>query len=311
MSAVPVDRGPPPNPGQEPPGQPSRGRNRRGRGRGQAPPRPEASSEATNVASGPPNGGAPNRRRNRGGQRQGRPTPSGGDPEHQLPPHLAANTPDDGASVAESTGSNTRRRRGRGGRGQTNSTGRPQPARGGRRENFGARLTDGGGQAGSTADEPIPTPSPPPTTGDLTSRLIYSLTHKEDAVDCPICFNPVHPTQPIWSCAPPPVDPLEDPSAAPVTCCWTIFHMRQSLRLVRRTVLETSTYLATGVVPAAKPNARLFRRRICASVLAFLILLQAGWRHPIAVASLVHGRGRSATTPVLWCVTLDPAPLVW
>ncbi|KAG8719431.1 FKBP12-associated protein [Ceratobasidium sp. 395] len=226
MSAVSVDRGPPPNSGQEPPGQPSRNRNRRGRGRGQAPPRPEDTHEGTNVALGPPAGGAPNRRRNRGGQRQGRPAPSGGNPEHQLPPHLAADAADDGASVAESTGSNTRRRRGRGGRGQATSAGRPQPARGGRRENFGARLTNGGGQAGLAADELIPAPPPPPTSGDLTSRLIYSLTHKEDAVDCPICFNPVHPTQPIWSCAPPPIDPLEDPSAAPATCCWTIFHMR-------------------------------------------------------------------------------------
>ncbi|KAG9092665.1 FKBP12-associated protein [Ceratobasidium sp. UAMH 11750] len=246
MSAVPVDRGPPPNAGQDPPGQPSRSRNRRGRGRGQAPPRPEDTHEGTQVASTPPNGGAPNRRRNRGGQRQGRPTPSNGNPEHQLPPHLAVDTPDDGASVAESTGSNTRRRRGRGGRARGAPTAHSQPPRGGRRENFGARLTDGGGRAGSTADAPIP--APPPTTGDLTSRLIYSLTHREDAVDCPICFNPVHPTQPIWSCAPPPVDPLEDTSAAPATCCWTIFHIRCIKQWAQKSVVATrEAYRARSV----------------------------------------------------------------
>ncbi|QRV73787.1 shuttle craft protein [Ceratobasidium sp. AG-Ba] len=292
MSAVPVDRGPPPNAGQGPTGQPTRNRNRRGRGRGQAPPRQEDTNDGLNMASEPPHGGASSRHRNRNrrGQRPGQPTPSGGNPEHQLPPHMAADAPDDGASVAESTGSNTQRRRGRGNRGQGPPAGRSQPARG-RRENFGARLTSNADQVNSTVDPPT-IPPPPPTSGDLTSRLIYSLTHKEDAVDCPICFNPVHPAQPIWSCAPAPATPLDDPSAAPSTCCWTIFHMRCIKQW------------------AQKLNALSSRNHTYAFVLALWTLRQADYRHHTAVGSLVRGSGRIASTLALWPATPDPALLV-
>jgi len=249
MSALPIDRGPPPTlpptAGAEPSGQHPRNRNRRGRGRGQATPRPDETNEGTNPTLGGPSRAHP-RRRNRG-QRQDRPVPSGGETGYQPPPHLPAETPDDGVSVAGSTESRTPNRRGRGGaRGA--ASGGTQPGRGARRQNFGARLTHQGGQAKHTANEPAVPPPPPPTSGDLTSRLIYSLTHKDDAVDCPICFNPVHPSQPIWSCAPPPVDPLADPSATPATCCWTIFHIRCIKEWARKSVAATrEAYRARSV----------------------------------------------------------------
>lgn len=52
---------------------------------------------------------------------------------------------------------------------------------------------------------------------DLTSRLIHSFTHKDDALDCPICFNSIHPAQPIWSCS---------PSSETDICCWGTFHLK-------------------------------------------------------------------------------------
>ncbi len=54
---------------------------------------------------------------------------------------------------------------------------------------------------------------------DLTTRLIHSFTHKDDALDCPICFNSIHPAQPIWSCSPDSAEHVE-------ACCWTSFHLK-------------------------------------------------------------------------------------
>ncbi|KAF8757896.1 R3H domain [Rhizoctonia solani] len=156
--------------------------------------------------------------------RQERPRAAGGE-SGQLPPHLATEAREIG-----------------GGRGNRNSNrGGTQTGRGGRRQHFGARLTEGSPKSAAPASEPAP---PPPTSGDLTSRLIYSLTHKHDAVDCPICFNPVHPAQPIWSCAPPPTL-IGD---APATCCWTIFHMKCIKEWARKSVEATrEAYRARNV----------------------------------------------------------------
>ncbi|KAB5593926.1 FKBP12-associated protein [Ceratobasidium theobromae] len=235
MSALPADRGPPnsaPAAGAEA-SQPTN-RGRRGRGRRRNSPHRDTSNNAANPGPQSAAGGV-GRRRNKGPQERLGPTDGDG---RQLPPHVDNSNLEDGASVAESTGSNSRPNRGRGrgrGRGNPNANRGGANGRGGRRQQFGARLTEG---TRATAPVSEPTP-PPPTSGDLTSRLIYSLTHKEDAVDCPICFNPVHPTQPIWSCAPSPVDPLDDPSAAPATCCWTIFHMKCIKEWARKSVTAT------------------------------------------------------------------------
>jgi transcriptional repressor NF-X1 len=241
MSALPADRGPPPHftlpAGAEASTQHPRSRNRRGRGRRRNSPHPDTSNNVANSnpaaesTAGDPSGSLGSRR-NRG-PRQERSGQTGGETH-----------PEDGAS-AGSTGSHTRPRRGRGRGNQNAGRGAQAPGRGGRRQQFGARLTDGGSQATAPISEPVP---PPPTSGDLTSRLIYSLTHKEDAVDCPICFNPVHPSQPIWSCTPPPINPLDDASTAPVTCCWTIFHMKCIKEWARKSVAATrEAYRARNV----------------------------------------------------------------
>ncbi|CAE6495553.1 unnamed protein product [Rhizoctonia solani] len=244
MSALPADRGPPNSASlatAEAPGSRSRRPNRRGRGRRNNSPRPDDINDGTGQApvsiSNAPRGRG--RNRNRPPHREG-PGAAGGE-VHQLPPHLTTESQGD-VSATESTGSHSQPRRGRGGRGNRNAgRGTQAPVRGGRRQHFGARLTEGSGQSAVPPSEPLP---PPPTSGDLTSRLIYSLSHKHDAVDCPICFNPVHPAQSIWSCGPPPT-PVGD---APATCCWTIFHMKCIKEWARKSVEATrEAYRARNV----------------------------------------------------------------
>ncbi|KAF8738861.1 R3H domain, partial [Rhizoctonia solani] len=247
MSTLPADRGPPNSVPSAVAGAAtpqSRRPNRRGRGRRNNSPHPDDS----NVGTGQSPVSAPETPANRGRHRnrrprQERPRAAGGE-SGQLPPHLATESQGD-VSAAESAGSHTQPRRGGGsggGRGNRNSNrGGTQTGRGGRRQHFGARLTEGSSKSAAPASEPAP---PPPTSGDLTSRLIYSLTHKHDAVDCPICFNPVHPAQPIWSCAPPPTS-IGD---APATCCWTIFHMKCIKEWARKSVEATrEAYRARNV----------------------------------------------------------------
>lgn len=57
-----------------------------------------------------------------------------------------------------------------------------------------------------------------PLADDLTSTLTHALsTHPYP--DCPICFNPIRPEQPTWSCS------SSDPSEN-LQCCWTTFHLK-------------------------------------------------------------------------------------
>lgn len=92
----------------------------------------------------------------------------------------------------------------------------PNPSR--RKKQFGARLTDGASPAFTRSPAPHMTSTPISTADmDLTTRLIHSFTHKEDGLDCPICFASIHPAQPIWSCS---------PGENTESCCWTTFHLK-------------------------------------------------------------------------------------
>lgn len=96
-----------------------------------------------------------------------------------------------------------------------------RPARQRARKQFGAQLTSATpAQPASTSNQRAPKPKAPPVDLDgldLTSRLIHSFTHKDDALDCPICFNSIHPAQPIWSCS---------LSSENTSCCWGTFHLK-------------------------------------------------------------------------------------
>ncbi|KAG2140668.1 hypothetical protein DEU56DRAFT_885849 [Suillus clintonianus] len=71
----------------------------------------------------------------------------------------------------------------------------------------------------SSLPKKIKPPKPKaPLPDDLTSTLTRALsTHPYP--DCPICFNPIRPEQPTWSCS------SSDPSEN-LQCCWTTFHLK-------------------------------------------------------------------------------------
>lgn len=92
------------------------------------------------------------------------------------------------------------------------STANRPPPQSSRRRQFGSKLT---GQADSQSQGATDVTE----TGDLTERLITSMSRRgnEESIDCPICFISIHPAQPTWSCA---------PSEQTAVCCWTTFHLK-------------------------------------------------------------------------------------
>lgn len=104
-----------------------------------------------------------------------------------------------------------------GGSAQVTSDSSPTKPQRSRRQ-FGSQLTSTNTNTNTRrTNRPAATPAPNLDDLDLTSRLIYSFTHKEDGLDCPICFNSIHPGQPIWSCS---------PSEETETSCWKSFHLK-------------------------------------------------------------------------------------
>jgi transcriptional repressor NF-X1 len=83
-----------------------------------------------------------------------------------------------------------------------------------RRGQFGSQLTEQ--RSARVTPYSRRAPSPPPNS-DLTTRLTYAL-RTPPYPDCPICFNPLHPAQPTWSCS------LSD--EVTTTCCWASFHLK-------------------------------------------------------------------------------------
>jgi transcriptional repressor NF-X1 len=66
----------------------------------------------------------------------------------------------------------------------------------------------------------------PETLDDLTSRLIHAL-RTPPYPDCPICFSPIHPAQPIWSCSPSiSIIRPDDAESDEQQYCWTPFHVK-------------------------------------------------------------------------------------
>lgn len=98
-----------------------------------------------------------------------------------------------------------------------------------RRGQFGARLTHSARPTSSTRSK-----SPPPDS-DLTTRLIHSLK-TPPYPDCPICFNPLHPAQPIWCCS------LDSNVSS---CCWTPFHLKCIKDWAKKSVKDVRDALQT------------------------------------------------------------------
>ncbi|TBU61184.1 hypothetical protein BD310DRAFT_1037442 [Dichomitus squalens] len=108
-----------------------------------------------------------------------------------------------------------------------------------RRRKFGGELTDGRNES-VTQDAP-PTEkyrstAPKLKADDLTSRLTEELS-TPPYPDCLICFAPIIPMQPTWSCSPshPALAATDDEGASPgkrqpadisAQCCWMTFHLK-------------------------------------------------------------------------------------
>ncbi|KAI0674405.1 hypothetical protein C8Q78DRAFT_966649 [Trametes maxima] len=112
---------------------------------------------------------------------------------------------------------------------------RPRRNRG---RKFQGELTEGG--PGDSAGKDLPASEryrvAAPKNDDLTSRLIYELS-TPPYPDCTICFAPITPMQPTWSCSPsnPTLAPTDDESGVPeqtrradtsAQCCWMTFHLK-------------------------------------------------------------------------------------
>ncbi|PCH44928.1 hypothetical protein WOLCODRAFT_105893 [Wolfiporia cocos MD-104 SS10] len=109
----------------------------------------------------------------------------------------------------------------------------PKPQQTRRRGQFNASLTEPSSTVPDSADKP---PSgryrrAVPTGDDLTSRLTRELS-TPPYPDCLICFAPIHPMQPTWSCSPSILisdvvggDGAQD-TAETAQCCWTTFHLK-------------------------------------------------------------------------------------
>ncbi|KIJ63784.1 hypothetical protein HYDPIDRAFT_188240 [Hydnomerulius pinastri MD-312] len=117
----------------------------------------------------------------------------------------------------------------------TSNDAQPQAQRPSRRAKFNAALTessDAQASSSQTPKEPPARQSKPkrprvPPGDDLTSTLTHAL-RTPPFPDCPICFNPIRPEQPTWSCSPSSKVHVEESTEDKDKghCCWTTFHLK-------------------------------------------------------------------------------------
>jgi transcriptional repressor NF-X1 len=136
--------------------------------------------------------------------------------------------------------------------GNNGGTSRPAPnLRSGRR---GAKFSGGLTDPSSANSISAPSSLPPkkhrnagPEHDDLASTLIYAL-RTPPYPDCPICFSPIHPGQPTWSCSPSiPISSGADTDDQKGNdngqCCWTTFHVKCIREWARKSVKEVEDAL--------------------------------------------------------------------
>lgn len=243
---------------------PPTGRPARGRGFSNKP-RPEGSNQPRGGGRGQPRGRVSGA--GRGQPRQDKPK---SDPPAGSAQQSASSEPQ-APVVSNGERSNRNRQRGMGGRRPKKDSPAPKdaPAEGSappsdiekaaeetrapqssRRRQFGSKLTENEGTSSSKQTVTVITPAAQEL--DLTSRLTASFSRsasKEEAPDCPICFNSISPGSPIWSCTPQTSD--LDPAHAEYgssNCCWSSYHLKCIKTWASRSVKATGeAYAARGV----------------------------------------------------------------
>ncbi|KAL1690222.1 hypothetical protein GGG16DRAFT_56132 [Schizophyllum commune] len=96
--------------------------------------------------------------------------------------------------------------------------------RGGRNRRGQQRSGAPDGASTGTPSRPRPRPKDKPVeppADDLTSILTHALK-TPPYPDCPICFSPIHPAQPTWSCSP----NIPVITEGEAQYCWTTFHLK-------------------------------------------------------------------------------------
>ena len=101
----------------------------------------------------------------------------------------------------------------------SNQPGQPPPRRGAK---FGGKLTQPESTTETRPASRFKT-KVGPIGDDLASTLIHALS-TPPYPDCPICFSPIHPAQPTWSCSP--STPTIVGQNEEVQYCWTTFHVK-------------------------------------------------------------------------------------
>jgi len=101
----------------------------------------------------------------------------------------------------------------------SNKPGQPPPRRGAK---FGGKLTHPESTTETRPADKYKT-KVGPIGDDLASTLIHALS-TPPYPDCPICFSPIHPAQPTWSCSP--SSPTVVGENEEVQYCWTTFHVK-------------------------------------------------------------------------------------
>ncbi|KAI0360572.1 hypothetical protein OH77DRAFT_1470646 [Trametes cingulata] len=189
--------------------------------------------------SGPPSGTSGGQKGGRGRRREG-PVEQGASRDGAPPRPRRTRNRQQGGATATSSEASTPANAGPShshpaADGQTTQSRRPHRPRG---RKFHGGLTEGAPGEASTQDVPSSARyrNTAPKKDDLTSRLIHDLS-TPPYPDCLICFAPIIPVQPTWSCSPssPTLAATDDESGVPekaqradanAQCCWVTFHLK-------------------------------------------------------------------------------------
>lgn len=144
----------------------------------------------------------------------------------------------------------------------------PQAQPRSRRSRFNGKITQPTEDQGPSRSSPTPKPKPKhprgPTGDDLTSTLTRSL-RTAPYLDCPICFNPVRPEHPTWSCSPP-QDSFSEDEKERLQCCWTTFHLKCIRSWAEKSVKDiVEAWRARGEVRPGEwrcPGCQMKRERV-------------------------------------------------
>jgi transcriptional repressor NF-X1 len=126
---------------------------------------------------------------------------------------------------------------------------------------------------------------------DLTSKLIHDL-RTSPYLDCVVCYNPIRPLQPTWSCSPnSPITLLEGTQEAQY--CWVTSHLKCVRSWASKSITDTrNAYEARG---ENKPG-----EWSCIGCRAKRTIEPSTYRYAVTRSSLFCAQPRIFTQVFLW-----------